>query len=391
MLAKPLLSHILENDALTRGLGDPEARILVEWLVDRAEQLAAEAPAPSAWKTVQQLCLRGRAIGRFVTLWCHHRSRGAAGQLAAVERFTWPLPATAEDPCGADAGHPRVGSASLHGLTSGLGFRPAASCHRARGIPSRLHPVCTIYREDVWWVTAWGLVTAVGLIRWRRCGQTLGEVLALALVRCYARLVHRFQSNGPAPLPIKGSAILVANHTCSADPAFLTAGCSRPLSFFIAREFYAFPLLRTLFESIHAVPVTRHGKDVTAVRVGLRRLRQGRVLCIFPEGDLSNAGRGRPRPGKAGIALLALRSRAPVFPAWIEGGPQTSRLATAWLRPSRVRVVFGPEVDLSAYYERPIDRKLLNEVRELLMSRVLALRHLCRKPSLDYTGPVQGR
>ncbi|HEV3085115.1 MAG TPA: hypothetical protein VGY66_35470 [Gemmataceae bacterium] len=100
MLSRPVLRHILENDALTRGLADPEARILVEWLVDRAELAAARAPNEEIVQArVQLLCRRGRAIGRFVELWCHTRSRGAAGQLAAAERFTWPFPSTAEDPC----------------------------------------------------------------------------------------------------------------------------------------------------------------------------------------------------------------------------------------------------------------------------------------------------
>src|SRR5437660_12746353 len=85
MLSRPVLRHILENDALTRGLADPEARILVEWLVDRAELAAARAPNEEIVQArVQVLCRRGRAIGRFVELWCHARSRGAAGQLAAA-------------------------------------------------------------------------------------------------------------------------------------------------------------------------------------------------------------------------------------------------------------------------------------------------------------------
>jgi hypothetical protein len=95
MLAKPLLSHILGDDALTRGLGDPEARILVEWLVERAEQF----PEDVAPDQVKALCRRFRSIARFVALWCHQRNHGAAIQLAAVERFTWPLPSTAIDPC----------------------------------------------------------------------------------------------------------------------------------------------------------------------------------------------------------------------------------------------------------------------------------------------------
>ena len=98
MLARPLLSHILENDALTRGLADPEARVLVEWLVERAERFeGADAAIDGA---VRQLCLRARAIGRFVGLWCYQRERGAAVQLAGAQRFTWPLPSsTAVDPC----------------------------------------------------------------------------------------------------------------------------------------------------------------------------------------------------------------------------------------------------------------------------------------------------
>ncbi len=101
MLSKPLLVPILTNDALTRGLGDPEARILVEWLVDQAEQLASGVVDENHVRVrVQRLLRRGRGISRFVTLWCYHRQRGAACQLAAAERFTWPLPSDRDvDPC----------------------------------------------------------------------------------------------------------------------------------------------------------------------------------------------------------------------------------------------------------------------------------------------------
>jgi hypothetical protein len=93
MLAKPLLAPILNDDALTRGLADPEAKVLVEWLVHRAESLAGPKSSES-WvrDQIHQLCRRGRAIGRFVSLWCHERQQGAAGQLAVAEQFHWPFP-----------------------------------------------------------------------------------------------------------------------------------------------------------------------------------------------------------------------------------------------------------------------------------------------------------
>jgi hypothetical protein len=97
MLARPLLSQVT-NDALTRHLGDPEARILIEWLVDRAEELVPE-PNGSVEQQVGALCRRARAISRFVCLWCYREDRGAATQLFAVERFCWPLPIDAVEPC----------------------------------------------------------------------------------------------------------------------------------------------------------------------------------------------------------------------------------------------------------------------------------------------------
>ncbi|HVS37716.1 MAG TPA: hypothetical protein VMS17_19295 [Gemmataceae bacterium] len=98
MPVSPLLSQVLDDEALTRGLGDAEARVLVEWLVDAVEQLECIHTAPAA--EVHRLCRRARALSRFVLFWCVRRDRGAATQLAAVERFAWPLPDDADaDAC----------------------------------------------------------------------------------------------------------------------------------------------------------------------------------------------------------------------------------------------------------------------------------------------------
>jgi hypothetical protein len=100
MLSKPLLSPILDDEALTRGLGDMEARVLIEWLVERAEGAADDATSEAAaFAEVGRLCRRARAIARFVYLWCQRRERGAAHQLAAAEGFSWPLPTLPLDAC----------------------------------------------------------------------------------------------------------------------------------------------------------------------------------------------------------------------------------------------------------------------------------------------------
>ena len=95
----PLIRAVLRDESLTRDLGDVEARMLVEWVTDWTELLADAARSDDdARELVARLTRRGKAISRFVRLWGDPRARGAATQLAAVERFAWPLPAGPLDP-----------------------------------------------------------------------------------------------------------------------------------------------------------------------------------------------------------------------------------------------------------------------------------------------------
>jgi 1-acyl-sn-glycerol-3-phosphate acyltransferase len=202
----------------------------------------------------------------------------------------------------------------------------------------------------------------------------------MKIVRLYGRLWHGCRSNGWLPLPVKGAAILYSNHTCSADGAFLQTWSRRGLHFLMAREYYdGLRFFQGIFDAMGCVLVRRKGSDPACIRTALRRLRAGGVLCIFPEGGLSGAGRNRFRRAKCGVALLALRSGAPVYPVLITGGPQHSNVPRAWLRPSRVRLHAGQPVDLSAYLNRPIGRPLLEEVTVYLMQQVAALGTTRRK------------
>jgi hypothetical protein len=98
MLDRAFLRPILDDDSLTRGLGDEEARLMVDWLVERAENLAGSSLADSVrHMRLTALCRRAKSVGRFVWLWCYESDRGAAVQLAGTEASYWPLPSGPED------------------------------------------------------------------------------------------------------------------------------------------------------------------------------------------------------------------------------------------------------------------------------------------------------
>jgi len=229
----------------------------------------------------------------------------------------------------------------------------------------------------MWALAVAALAAAVDLGFWFRSGLTWRDFWRLRVCRVYSILWHRCRANRRNPFPGEGPAIVVVNHTCSADPMFLLGWTNRPLSFVVAREhFHLSGLAHGILTWLRCVPVTRGGHDAIAARTALRRLSEGCVLCIFPEGNLSGVVRNRLQPGRPGAALIALRSRAPVYPVYIAGGPRTEKLLRSWVYPSRVavRVIFGQPVDLSCYYGRPINRKTLEEVTALFMRHIAALR-----------------
>jgi 1-acyl-sn-glycerol-3-phosphate acyltransferase len=233
----------------------------------------------------------------------------------------------------------------------------------------------------MWALTVVG-ITALLVWFWvARAQLPWRETVCLGLCRLYFALWHRGRCNRPVPFPASGSVLVVSNHTCSADPMFLLGSSNRIVSFVMAWEhFHMHYLANRLLSWMHCVPVVRGGYDIRGARTALRRLSEDRILTIFPEGNLSGVAKNRLRPGKVGVAWLALRGGAPVLPVYIAGGPRTQKLLQSWVFPSRapVRVYFGRPVDLSAYKDRPLNRKTMEEVAAYLMDRVAALRPLSR-------------
>jgi 1-acyl-sn-glycerol-3-phosphate acyltransferase len=107
-----------------------------------------------------------------------------------------------------------------------------------------------------------------------------------------------------------------------------------------------------------------------AVKMAARRLKQGRLVGVFPEGRI-NPGT-ELLPGSPGVAWLALHARVPVYPVYIHGAPQGEHMVQPFHTFSRVRVNYGSAVDLSAYYGQRLTPRMLQAVTDQLMARLEA-------------------
>jgi 1-acyl-sn-glycerol-3-phosphate acyltransferase len=162
-----------------------------------------------------------------------------------------------------------------------------------------------------------------------------------------ARPMFALELRGVEHVPSSGAAILVASHRSWLDPALVGAVCRRPVRFLILDRVYAWRAGRWFFRFMRTIPVgSSPGQALPAIRAALERLRAGEVIGIFPEGRVFPEE--RPGAWRQGVALLALKSGAPLVPVAIRGSglawPHGRRLP----RRAPVQVDVGPPFTVQA-------------------------------------------
>lgn len=135
-----------------------------------------------------------------------------------------------------------------------------------------------------------------------------------------------------------GAYILASTHLSPFDVAVLIAKSPRKLDWVSIVEVFRKPFTRWFYGSMNAFPLDRSKPDSPTVRVILDRLARGRVIAMFPEGNIrtletSVLGGGNFKPGVARIAQLA---DVPVIPCVVLGTDAYLRVLS-WLPIKRVR------------------------------------------------------
>ncbi len=140
----------------------------------------------------------------------------------------------------------------------------------------------------------------------------LVRVVGLALLR----LFYRIRSSGAENLPAKGGVLLLPNHITWADAFFLTAACPRPIRFVMEQGFMGSTAIRVFTSLFDTVPIST-AKPREALRASAEALREGHVVCIFPEGQLTRTGTLREL--KRGFEIIARQADCPLIPVWTDG------------------------------------------------------------------------
>ncbi|MBS4194514.1 lysophospholipid acyltransferase family protein [Lederbergia citri] len=183
---------------------------------------------------------------------------------------------------------------------------------------------------------------------------------ARTVVSIVLKPLYRIETRGTEHFPKDGSVLLCTNHIDNLDPPVVGITAPRPIYFMAKAELFKRPWSKKLMENIQAFPVKRGLSDREALRTGLKYLKEGKVVGLFPEGTRNLTG--EVGKGLAGAGFFALRSNALVVPCAIIGPYKPFK---------KLIVVYGKPIDFTEMRENKISAEaateiIMSEIRKLV-------------------------
>jgi 1-acyl-sn-glycerol-3-phosphate acyltransferase len=188
--------------------------------------------------------------------------------------------------------------------------------------------------------------------------------------------VFRPWVRGEEHVPETGGAILASNHLSFSDSIFLPLVLRRRVTFLAKADYFTGRGLKGrltagFFKGVGQLPIDRSGGRASeaALETGLKVLRRGDVLGLYPEGTRSPDG--RLYRGKTGVARMALEAGVPVIPVAMIGTREVQPIGKKLPRIRRIGIRFGPPLDFSRYEglagDRFVERSMTDEIMYELM------------------------
>ncbi len=171
------------------------------------------------------------------------------------------------------------------------------------------------------------------------------------LVWLLTHSMYRVDHRNLEAIPDEGPAVLVCNHVSFVDALLIAGSVRRPVRFVMYYKIFRIPVLNFIFRTAGAVPIAGRNEDAETYEKAFAKvaeyLREGELVCIFPEGMLTLDGEMNEFRG--GVERIIEETPVPVIPMALQGlwgsffsrDPQKGFFRRLW---SRVCLVAGQPV-----------------------------------------------
>ncbi len=192
------------------------------------------------------------------------------------------------------------------------------------------------------------------------------------ILRLILNAIARVEMSGFEHLPPGQGYVIAANHIGRLDAALAYYVLDRPdIIMVVAEKYEKYAFFRWLVRITNGMFIDRYNADIGAIRATLRRLNQGQILTITPEGTRSKSG--NLIEAKPGGIYLAWKAGVPILPVALTGTEDAvvkDRLKH--FRRLHIKAVAGPAFTLPAIAGKDRD-DLMQHYTDEVMCRIAAL------------------
>ena len=133
-----------------------------------------------------------------------------------------------------------------------------------------------------------------------------------------SRSIYRVRSSGMENIPEEGGAVLAPNHVTWVDGILLVLTSPRPVRMVVFSGNFKSRLLNFLGRIFGVIMIRPGDRSVsTSLEVAAEAARNGELVCIFPEGELSRSG--QIQTFKRGVIKILEKADVPVIPVFLDG------------------------------------------------------------------------
>lgn len=210
------------------------------------------------------------------------------------------------------------------------------------------------------------------------------------MMRVLFNTMYSVHLHGYDKLPEQGGALLVPNHVSWVDGPVMCGFAPRFVRFIIYANFTRKPVLSWFASIFRVIPLSpKEGPKaiMKALRDARHSLKDGEMVCIFPEGAISRLG--RLMPFNKGVLKIVQGTDAPVFPIYMHGlwGSKASyrngglfKSPFRWRR--RVDIYIGDplyNVESVGALHRSIEKLAADSMRDQILKRPILSRQFVRQ------------
>ena len=148
----------------------------------------------------------------------------------------------------------------------------------------------------------------------------LPDSLLRLLLWMLTHSIYRIKVVGRDNIPEKGGALFVCNHVSFVDALLLQAATDRPLRCIMFKDIYEHPVVKPFAKMARHIPISaqQHPREmIQSLRVASDAIRNGEVVVIFAEGQITRIG--QLLPFRRGFERIMKDLDAPIIPICLDG------------------------------------------------------------------------